>query len=191
MTLDLWDGVNDTKRAKILEGALRVFAEHGYGGAKTRDIASEAKVANGLVFYYYKDKQTLFDELVAQLKKSVLKPLDSETDDDKSIYDQLILLVEQKLTLFIKYPEVCTLFMDRIDLQPDEIAEGTALAAMYPIQLSTDELRDELLCSALNGLTYQCIDNHKRERGSEDSCIAQGIAKAREYIEFFAELESR
>ena len=44
------------KRARILEAAVRVFAEHGYHGARVGDIAKDAGVAHGLLYHYFASK---------------------------------------------------------------------------------------------------------------------------------------
>ncbi len=44
------------KRKRILEAAIRVFAEHGYHGARVGDIAEDAGVAHGLLYHYFASK---------------------------------------------------------------------------------------------------------------------------------------
>ncbi len=48
---------------QILKAALKVYAEKGYAAAEIGDIAEQAGMARGLVYYYYKDKLSLFREL--------------------------------------------------------------------------------------------------------------------------------
>jgi AcrR family transcriptional regulator len=54
------------KRELILDAAIRVFARTGYHDARVSDIASEAGIAYGLVYHYFRNKEeilrTLFDE---------------------------------------------------------------------------------------------------------------------------------
>ena len=54
------------KRALILDAAIKVFAEKGYHGSRVSDIASEAGIAYGLVYHYFKNKDeilaTIFEE---------------------------------------------------------------------------------------------------------------------------------
>jgi len=49
----------DDKRARILDSALRVFADKGFFGAKVSDIAAEAGVADGTIYLYFKSKDDL------------------------------------------------------------------------------------------------------------------------------------
>lgn len=64
------------KRKRILEAAVRVFAEHGYHGARVGDIAKDAGVAHGLLYHYFASKdevlRTIFvenwGELIARFR---------------------------------------------------------------------------------------------------------------------------
>src|SRR4051794_18908504 len=67
-------------RTAILEAAAREFAEHGIAGARTDAIAREAGVNKALLYYYFKDKETLYgavlDNAFAGLKTTVFQVLD-------------------------------------------------------------------------------------------------------------------
>ncbi|MGE5722460.1 MAG: helix-turn-helix domain-containing protein, partial [Sphingomonadales bacterium] len=51
---------------RICAAARQLFAERGYHGATTREIARSADVSETLLFRYFGSKSTLFDEVVAQ-----------------------------------------------------------------------------------------------------------------------------
>lgn len=53
-------GQPEQTRAAILRAAVREFALHGLSGARTDAIAQEAKVNKALLYYYFKDKETLY-----------------------------------------------------------------------------------------------------------------------------------
>ena len=59
------------KRKRILDAAIRVFAEHGYHGSRVGDIAEDAGVAHGLLYHYFASKEevlrTIFVENWGQL----------------------------------------------------------------------------------------------------------------------------
>ena len=46
-------------RKRILQAATNLFLTQGYLATKTRQIADEAQVNEALIFYHFKDKQTL------------------------------------------------------------------------------------------------------------------------------------
>ena len=54
------------KRERIVECAMRQFAEHGYQGAKVEEIAVELGIAKGSVFQHFGSKAGLFFEAYKQ-----------------------------------------------------------------------------------------------------------------------------
>jgi TetR/AcrR family transcriptional regulator len=52
------------RQERILKAALNEFARKGYERASTNNIVKEAGIAKGTLFYYFKNKQALFDYLV-------------------------------------------------------------------------------------------------------------------------------
>ncbi|MCC6521201.1 MAG: TetR/AcrR family transcriptional regulator [Polyangiaceae bacterium] len=57
----------EERRAEILRAARKVFATKGYHEAKVDDIAAAAQVAKGTVYLYFRDKRTIFSDLVDHL----------------------------------------------------------------------------------------------------------------------------
>jgi TetR/AcrR family transcriptional regulator len=76
-------------RAAILRAAAEEFAEHGIAGARTEAIAREARVNKALLYYYFKDKETLYgavlDNAFSGLKAAVFRVLDSDLPPRKKI----------------------------------------------------------------------------------------------------------
>jgi TetR/AcrR family transcriptional regulator len=82
-------GQPEESRSAILEAAAHEFAEHGIAGARTDAIAREAHVNKALLYYYFKDKETLYgavlDESFSGLKTAVFKVLDSDLPPGEKI----------------------------------------------------------------------------------------------------------
>jgi len=72
------------KRARILEAAVRVFADRGFFNATVAEIARAAGVADGTIYLYFKGKDDLllqlFEEKMAELLASAQAALAEETD---------------------------------------------------------------------------------------------------------------
>ncbi len=49
--------VASRRRAQIVEGAVRAFAENGFFGTTIEDIANRAGVSKGLIYVYFEDKR--------------------------------------------------------------------------------------------------------------------------------------
>lgn len=54
-------------RQRILEAALRQFAEHGFDGVAMRDIAAEAGIKHALINYHFESKEGLWREAVSHM----------------------------------------------------------------------------------------------------------------------------
>jgi AcrR family transcriptional regulator len=73
------------KRKRILESALRLFAELGFHGTPTSRIAQEAGVANGTLFHYFATK----DDLILALYKSIKDDLARASSEQLGEADSL------------------------------------------------------------------------------------------------------
>jgi len=51
-------------RDKILESAIRLFAEKGFSGTTTREIAEKAGVNEALIFRYFSTKRDLYSAII-------------------------------------------------------------------------------------------------------------------------------
>jgi TetR/AcrR family transcriptional regulator len=51
---------SDQTRSRILQAAIQEFSEHGLAGARTGAIAASAGVNKALLYYYFRDKESLY-----------------------------------------------------------------------------------------------------------------------------------
>lgn len=71
------DGSNNRKarsaarRDAILDAALEEFSARGFEATRLDDVAKRAKVAKGTIYLYFRDKESLFQELI----RAMLTPL--------------------------------------------------------------------------------------------------------------------
>ena len=64
---------SEAKRARIVEVAIRHFAECGYSAARVEDIAAQLGIAKGSVFQHFKSKDGLFFEAYKKAVRSFPK----------------------------------------------------------------------------------------------------------------------
>jgi TetR/AcrR family transcriptional regulator len=74
----------EARRDRILETAMRHFAERGYRGTRVEDIASEVGIAKGTVFLDFGSKEGLFLETF----KRAVSELPAWLDAPKDVVDQ-------------------------------------------------------------------------------------------------------
>ena len=109
-------------KENILRSAKKEFSEHGFSGARMSSIAKRASVNKALIHYYFRDKETLYLE--------VLKRIFRGTDASTSLPEYLgkwHLTPSQKLYVIIYF--IVNIFLKATD--PDamriifwELAEG-------------------------------------------------------------------
>lgn len=58
--------MSDTRRARVLDAARRVFADKGVAGANVREIAREAGYTAGALYSYFDSKEAIFAALLAE-----------------------------------------------------------------------------------------------------------------------------
>jgi len=80
---------------KILDAALKLFAENGYAGARTRLIAEEAGLSEMTLFRKFKTKENLFNKVLVQNQEKILKDFDliflsNEFDNTRDFFESLM-----------------------------------------------------------------------------------------------------
>jgi len=72
----------ERSRNAILQSAIREFAQQGIAGARTDAIARAARVNKALLYYYFKDKESLYgaalDHIFYQLRGHMMEVLDRD-----------------------------------------------------------------------------------------------------------------
>lgn len=71
-----------TKREAILAAALAEFSKRGFAATRIDDVARRARVAKGTIYLYFKDKDTLFQELVRSSLVPTMARLAAPLPDD-------------------------------------------------------------------------------------------------------------
>jgi TetR/AcrR family transcriptional regulator len=60
-------GKPEESRAAILKAAVNEFSQHGIAGARTDAIAQAARVNKALLYYYFKDKEAIYEAVLDQV----------------------------------------------------------------------------------------------------------------------------
>jgi TetR/AcrR family transcriptional regulator len=70
----------EAKRSRIIDLAMRHFAEHGYHAARVGDIAAQLGIAKGSIFQHFGTKDGLFFEVYKRAVRSLPAYLDAPVD---------------------------------------------------------------------------------------------------------------
>jgi TetR/AcrR family transcriptional regulator len=71
---------SEAKRVKIVDAAMRHFAEHGYHASRVGDIADGLGIAKGSVFQHFGSKDGLFFEVYKKAVRSFPRYLDAPAE---------------------------------------------------------------------------------------------------------------
>src|SRR6266567_9166643 len=56
--------VVEDRREQIIDAAMHVFSEKGFMKATNRDVAREAGITPGLIYYYFESKEKLLEAII-------------------------------------------------------------------------------------------------------------------------------
>ena len=102
--------VND-KRARILEAAVKVFAERGFHSATVAGIARAAGVADGTIYLYFKGKDDLLLRLFDEKMTELLAEAREAVARERTAPDKLRRFIQLHLALVERNPELASVLI--------------------------------------------------------------------------------
>jgi AcrR family transcriptional regulator len=99
----------DRSQATILAAARDEFAEFGLGGARMDRIAERAGLNKRLIYYYFEDKETLFQAVLEQAYRDIREEEQGLHLRDLPPADAVRRLVEFTWSYYLRHPEFLTL----------------------------------------------------------------------------------
>ena len=72
-------------RNRILTAAEKLFADKGFSGARVDDIARQARVNKALIYYYFKSKEDILEELMETLINEAMEVVNGIVPRDFSL----------------------------------------------------------------------------------------------------------
>ena len=90
-------------RQRILDSAEKVFADKGFDGANMREIATEANVNKFMLYYHFKNKQTLFEQVLDTVTKPLFRQLSTYIAQAPTLEAALIEVYNLYAELFTRH----------------------------------------------------------------------------------------
>jgi len=91
---------NNDKYHRILEAAVKVFAEQGFFQSTISQIAKEAGVADGTIYLYFKNKDDILVQFFSYKTKQVFSRFREDVDKADNAIDKLRNLIRRHLKEF-------------------------------------------------------------------------------------------
>jgi AcrR family transcriptional regulator len=186
------------KREQILQGATRVFLQHGYAGTSMDRVAAQAGVSKQTIYSHFQDKEGLFTALIErvttrqlqaeigseplQIKPSVLLRQIAQGFLAKRGDQEYISLLRVVVAESARFPELAQLYTRTVikpahqqlsvylGSHPDlNVPDPEALAQIFLGSLFAFLLSQELLC----GNEAMPIENERLINNLIRLCVAQ------------------
>jgi len=147
--------LNPEKQERIMNAAMKEFAQKGYEQASTNEIVKDAEISKGILFHYFKNKKEMFlflyDRSVELMMEDFLAKLDTREKD-----------------LFVKWRQAVMLKLDLIRKHPD-LFDFLRVAYVEDANEIKDDLKQRnqaLIATGFNTL-FSHIDTTKFKEGTD------------------------
>jgi AcrR family transcriptional regulator len=121
-------------RDRILDAALRLFRERGFEQTTMRDVATEAGVATGAAYYYYRSKEDLVMAFYLRTDEEAREAFASAIAATKDLRKRVRGLIDVKLAQFTEHRQLLAALL-KAGVDPR--------APLSPFGEETKEVRDE------------------------------------------------
>jgi len=91
-----------TTEQKILDAAEVIFHEKGFDGARMQEIADKASINKGLLHYYFKSKDALFDSIFNMAVKKMSGNINSILKMEISLEEKIDLIIDSYMNLLLR-----------------------------------------------------------------------------------------
>jgi TetR/AcrR family transcriptional regulator len=141
--------LDSEKQDRIINAAIKEFAQKGYDSASTNEIVKEAGISKGLLFHYFQSKKQLFFFLFDYCYNLVADEFYKKVDlTERDFFKRIRQAVHIKMDLQSKYPDILTFIQEAFMQDSPEI------------KVEFDKKKQEL--NAVNiGIIYDGIDLSK------------------------------
>ena len=98
----------DETRNRILDAALRLFRERGFAETTMRDVATEAGVATGAAYYYFRSKEELVLAFYVRTDHEMREVFTKAIASSKDLRKRMRGLIDAKFEQFVEHRALLT-----------------------------------------------------------------------------------
>lgn len=145
----------DQQRQRAIRAAASVFAEKGFYGASTKDIAEHMGIKQGSLYYYFKSKQDALGEVCRFGIEDYVERMKSIASSDQPFESKLMATVTSHLTSYREKNEALKVHNDERLYLPEEkratlkelgSSYRQLLEGIFEAGVASGALRDSLDC---------------------------------------------
>lgn len=105
---------------KIMEAARTVFHEKGYHGARMQEIANTAEINKGLLHYYFKTKDALFEKIFGLAFNTMFSSMAKQINLDLPVREKMRSFVSTYLTVLSHNSFLPSFVLNELNRNPDK-----------------------------------------------------------------------
>lgn len=175
---------------EVIEAAAAVFAERGYHGASTRDVADRLGMRQASLYYYFPSKEAALEQVCLRGVEGFVEHAEAVAAGEGSAVEKLTAVIRQNLTAMGERPAFSRAFVrerrflpaesrrriGQVSRQYERVIEGIIAAGVQGGELRAD-VEPRLATLAVLGMCNAAVDWHDREPGVTAAGIAAGFAR--------------
>lgn len=117
----------EQRRADIVETAARLYAERGFRGASTADLAQACEISKSLIYHYFPSTKDILFQVMSSHVQELLEAVEAAGALEAPPREQLRSLLHAFLTVYAGAAERQTVLLNELDqLEPEARAEIVA-----------------------------------------------------------------
>lgn len=140
----------------IMDRALKIFAEEGYVGAKTRVIAESSGFSEMTLFRKFKSKKNLFDAILEEQKEYLLKEASIlfSADEIENPVESFKLLIQHVYELMEENFHFISLYINERRRLSESILDELVICLSHQIKLRFPNIKVNTKVFAFNILSF-------------------------------------
>ncbi len=108
---------------KILSAAKTVFTKKGFAAARMQEIADTAEINKGLLHYYFRSKEKLFDAIFEEALLEFIPQLNEIFESELPLFQKIEHFVENYINFFLENPQLPIFIINELNQNPDIFIE--------------------------------------------------------------------
>jgi AcrR family transcriptional regulator len=98
--------IGEATRRKIISISMKHIGEHGYAKATLNNIADDAGVTSGAVYYYFKSKRALVVAVIADVNAQLLVRFERAAEKATTVQGKLTAILEETIAVTDEMPDL-------------------------------------------------------------------------------------
>ena len=136
------------RRKQLIDTALKLFAEKGMERTSIKDIATEAGVAQGLLYHYFRSKDELLYAIIGQYNPLPEMSVLLIGAESRPARDVLMQMAERAYALIAERRDIVMLILREVAVRPD-LQQGIRMLQSVAFNLFTRYLNARIAAGEL------------------------------------------